>query len=42
MVQFTSSNDNIMTNQEKISEFKKIYTKQGKNESNYKIIYNKH
>ena len=38
MGQFTSSNDNYMNNQSKISEFKKIYNNQGKNESNSKII----
>ena len=38
MGQFTSSNDNYINNQSKISEFKKIYNNQGKNESNSKII----
>ena len=38
MGQFTSSNDNYMNNRAKISEFKKIYNNQGKNESNSKII----
>jgi hypothetical protein len=33
-----SSNDNNLNNQAKMSEFKKIYNNQGKNESNSKII----
>ena len=44
MGQFISSNDNNMNNQAKMSEFKKIYNNQGKNESNsinnfYMIYY---
>jgi len=43
MGQFISSNDNNMNNQAKMSEFKKIYNNQGKNESNslinFYIIY---
>ena len=37
MGQFTSSNN--MNNQAKISEFKKIYNNQGKNESNSKNYF---
>jgi len=39
MGQFLSSNDNYMNNQAKISEFKKIYNNQAKNESNSKNYF---